>query len=190
MRRDRICCNHLLSRLAVPALLGMAFAHVSVSIGLAATGTSFTPTGVTTLPATITVSTADISQDTLVADISLVFPSTFSVSNLACVGVFSGASPVLGPPQVGPDPDTTRQSLGCVFTGTGEVSSTTGNVLEFMVSGSGSGTVSFVTTGPFAAQFVHRDLSTEGIGTPGNLTVGAASAAQAPAEEPRRERSS
>ena len=111
----------------------------------------------------------------------LVFPTTLTISNLACTGIFQNASPVLGPVLAGPNPGTSQQSLGCAFTGGATVSGTSGNVMSFQLSGSGSGTVSLLTTGPNASQFVHADLTTEGLGTPGTLGVGGPAAGDQPA---------
>ena len=166
--------------LAVVLALGF-FPFARVGTVAAATATNFTPATVSSLPATVTITTSGVAANTTTAGMTLVFPSTLSISNLACTGIFQNASPVLGPVLAGPNPGTSQQSLGCAFTGGATVSGTSGNVMSFQVSGSGSGTVSLLTTGPNASQFVHADLTTEGLGTPGTLGVGGPAAGDQPA---------
>src|SRR5215207_5938961 len=168
---------------ALVLILAMGVTHLGVNVpsAAAATATSFTPATVSSLPSTITITTAGVNADTTTASMTLVFPTSLSISNLQCVGIFQGASAVAGPVQAGPSAGTSQQSLGCALMGATRVSGTSGNVQSFTLSGTGSGQVSFLTTGPNASMFVHSDLSTEGIGTAGTLSLGATPVTGTPA---------
>src|SRR5215203_3450232 len=93
---------------ALVLILAMGVTHLGVNVpaAAAATATSFTPATVSSLPSTITITTAGVSADTTTASMTLVFPThcrllvlrlVGNTSNLQCVGIFQGASAVAGP---------------------------------------------------------------------------------------------
>src|SRR5919205_4683828 len=131
-----------LARVLAASLALSVFPGVRVGPVVAATATNFTPPTLAMLPTTVTITTSGVDPSTTTVGMTLLFPSTLSISDLACTGLFQNATPVLGPAQAGSTPGTSQQALGCALTGGATVSGTSGEVMAFQMSGSGSGTVS------------------------------------------------
>src|SRR5215213_7549745 len=142
-------------------ILAMDVTHGGVNppAAAAAATTSFTPSSVSSLPATITITTAGVDASTQSTTMTLVFPTNLTITpntaNLQCVGIFQGAAAVVGPVEAGPSAGTAQVQLGCGFPGATTVSGASGNVMSFTLLGSGNGTVSLLTTGPKASLFVN-----------------------------------
>lgn len=121
-------------------------------VGADATSTSFNPAtielGNIGDSATITIQTVDVDAGTDGVQINVQHTSDVTVTSPACVGIFSGGS-VTGPGAV-----SGGTLFGCFLIGS-DVSSTTGDVMTFLLTRAGAGNplLTFGTQGGFETQF-------------------------------------